>query len=81
MNAKSKIKWIYDSKDNQELAQRYNVWAKNYDQDLVDELKYVSPTYGVDTLSKYVCENAKILDAGAGTGLVGHHINAVTTIW
>jgi len=71
MNAKSKIKWIYNSKNNEELAERYNVWAKDYDQDLVDDLEYVSPQYGVDTLSKYVSKNAKILDAGAGTGLVG----------
>jgi hypothetical protein len=27
MNAKNKIKWIYNSKNNQELAERYNVWA------------------------------------------------------
>lgn len=71
MNAKTKVKWIYNARNHQELAERYNVWAKDYDQDLVDELEYVSPKYGVDVLCKYVPKNAKILDAGAGTGLVG----------
>ena len=34
MDVKDRVKWVYSSKNNQELAERYNQWAKDYDRDL-----------------------------------------------
>ncbi len=64
------VHWVYSSKNAQELAERYDDWAKKYDSDLPPE-NYLCPELTVDTLAKYVSQESKILDAGAGTGLVG----------
>ena len=61
---------VYSSQNNQELAERYDVWAKEYEQDLLPE-NYTGPEPAIEVLVKYVSKEAKILDAGAGTGLVG----------
>lgn len=65
------IQQIYDSQDNRELADRYDKWAENYDRELVDDYRYVAPKKVADTLLRFAPKDAKILDAGAGTGLVG----------
>ncbi|EGJ33826.1 MULTISPECIES: class I SAM-dependent methyltransferase [Moorena] len=64
------VHWVYSSQNNQELAERYDVWAKEYEQDLLPE-NYTGPEPAVEVLVKYLSKEAKILDAGAGTGLVG----------
>lgn len=67
-----RVQWIYSSKDNQELSERYDQWAKDYDSDLDEEFGWLGPQRAVDFLVRYVADkNARILDAGAGTGLVG----------
>jgi SAM-dependent methyltransferase len=66
-----RVKWIYTSKTNRELEERYDTWAKDYDNDLTDGFGYVAPKKAVDCFVKYVQKDAKILDAGAGTGMVG----------
>lgn len=71
MNTEDKVQWVYSSQNNQELTERYNVWAKDYEQDLDDRFGYIGPEPAADLLAKYVPQSAKILDAGAGTGLVG----------
>ena len=70
MSRTDKVHWVYSSQNNQELAERYEVWAKDYEQDLLPE-NYTGPEPAVEVLVKYVSKDAKILDAGAGTGLVG----------
>ena len=32
MSKEDRLKWIYSSKDNEELAERYDEWAESYDQ-------------------------------------------------
>lgn len=71
MKAKDRVQWVYTSKDNKQLQARYDQWAGEYDQDLENEFGWIGPRYAVDYLSKYVSPNARILDAGAGTGLIG----------
>ncbi|WP_088243527.1 class I SAM-dependent DNA methyltransferase [Calothrix rhizosoleniae] len=71
MNTDDKVQLVYSSQNNQELSQNYDLWAKNYDQDLEDEFGYFAPQPTVEVLVKYLPKSAKILDAGAGTGLVG----------
>ena len=71
MGLKSKVRFVYSAKNNQELAERYDFWAPNYDQEMEALFGYVGPQKGAETLARYVSKNAQILDAGAGTGLVG----------
>jgi SAM-dependent methyltransferase len=71
MERRDKVKWIYTSKDDAELAERYDRWASDYDADLDEEFGWIGPTRAADLFSRLVPRDAKVLDAGAGTGLVG----------
>ena len=71
MNQPNRIQWIYSSRNNQELAERYDVWAKDYDSDLEGDFQYQSPKHAAEVFARYVPKEARIMDAGAGTGLVG----------
>ena len=71
MEKQDKLQWVYSSRDNQELAERYNQWAKEYDYDLLQEIRSSGPELSVEFFARYVAKEAKILDAGAGTGIVG----------
>ena len=65
---------VYDTKDHVELASEYNVWASDYDADL-QALGFSGPRAGAETLAKYVTDRAaRLLDAGAGTGMVGEEL-------
>lgn len=71
MKVEDRINWVYNSENEQELAERYNTWANDYDKDLEDRGGYIGPQRVVETLAQYLPKDAKILDAGVGTGLVG----------
>jgi SAM-dependent methyltransferase len=71
MERRDRVQWIYSSHDNKELAERYDQWARDYDTDLDEEFGWLGPQRAVEFFVKYVPKDAKILDAGAGTGLVG----------
>jgi SAM-dependent methyltransferase len=71
MERRDRVQWIYSSRNNKELAERYDQWAKDYDTDLDKEFGWLGPQRAVQFFIKYVPKDAKILDAGAGTGLVG----------
>lgn len=75
MNQQNKVQWVYNSQNNQELTERYNRWAKDYEQDL--EQLYGRPTREpiVDLTLKYLKPNARILDVGAGTGIMGQQLH------
>lgn len=75
MSTENKVQLVYSSQNNQELSKNYDVWAKDYEQDLEDEFGYFAPQPAVEVLAKYLPKPAKILDAGAGTGLVGQFLN------
>ena len=62
---------MYASRDSGELEERYDQWAKDYDSDLEQDFEYRAPRMTADIFAKYVSKEAIILDAGAGTGLVG----------
>ena len=66
-----RVQWVYSSKNNSELSQRYDEWAKDYDKDLSEFFGWVAPKTAADYLAKYVHSDSVVLDAGAGTGLVG----------
>jgi len=70
------VKWIYTSKNNTELAERYDKWAAGYDSDLDEEFGWIGPERAAEVFSRLVPKEAKVLDAGAGTGLVGSVLSA-----
>ena len=61
---------IHTARDVAELSERYDQMAKKYDESLGGEWGWTSPEYTAEVLSRYTTLNARILDAGAGTGLV-----------
>lgn len=62
---------ICDSQGTEELKNKYDSWANAYDADVGKDWSFM-PVAIAQTLSKLLNnKNAAILDAGAGTGLVG----------
>ncbi|MGB3642782.1 MAG: class I SAM-dependent methyltransferase [Rivularia sp. (in: cyanobacteria)] len=62
----------YQVQDVEKNLNLYNDWAKNYEKDHFDG-GYNSPQFSVELLSKYIHKESKILDVGAGTGLIGEN--------
>ena len=63
--------WIFDSKNIEELKNKYDSWANTYDADLKEDWSFM-PARIAQMLSQLLPnQNCTILDAGAGTGLVG----------
>ena len=63
---------VLHAKTKDELTAAYGEWADAYDKDLVTEMGYVAHLTAAKLLSETLKEtNARILDAGCGTGLVG----------
>lgn len=71
MEEQSRVQWVYSSRDNQELAARYDEWAKDYDSDLEQDFQWQGPWRTAEVTARYVKKDARICDAGVGTGLVG----------
>ena len=71
MNSEDRVQWVYASEDNRQLEDRYDQWAREYDGDLTDDFGYVMPRMTAEIFERFVSKDAKVLDAGAGTGLVG----------
>ncbi len=62
---------VYGAKSNEELKQKYDAWAANYDRD-VESVRYSLPALAAGLFGRYVARDAgEILDAGCGTGLLG----------
>ena len=75
MDSQNRVQWVYSSRNNQELAERYDQWAKNYDHDLEQDFEWLGPQRAAEVFTKYVSKDSRILDAGAGTGLVGKFLS------
>jgi len=71
MKAHNRVQWVYASSNNDELASRYDQWSSEYDSDLAEEFGWVGPQRAAEVFSRHVSKEATVLDAGAGTGLVG----------
>ena len=66
-----RIQQVYGAKDLEELKTKYEGWASDYDADL-EALGFKSPMAAAEFLEKFVSDKgAVVLDAGAGTGMVG----------
>lgn len=70
-----RVQWVYASENNRQLEERYDQWAQEYDDDLTDDFGYVMPRMTAEIFERFVSKDAKVLDAGAGTGLVGVELN------
>jgi predicted TPR repeat methyltransferase len=66
----SRLQWIYASQGTDQLRERYDVWAADYDRDLGD-LGWIAPQAGATACARFAGTGTEILDAGCGTGLVG----------
>lgn len=71
MEKENKVQWVYSSRNEEELNERYDEWAKTYDADLERDFEYIGPQIAAEIFIKYVPSEARVLDAGAGTGMVG----------
>ncbi len=72
----SRLQWIYASRGEQQLRERYDVWAADYDDDL-DDLQWGAPQVGAERCAHFAKPGREILDAGCGTGLVGVSLAAL----
>lgn len=62
---------VYDSKDPRDVAALYDKWAETYDAEMA-EAGYRHPTICLALLARHLSKGtAPLLDAGAGTGLIG----------
>ena len=71
MKEQNIVQWVYSSTSNQELQERYDEWASSYDSDLERDFGWVGPEVAAEAFARHVPTDASVLDAGAGTGLVG----------
>ncbi len=71
MAEQNRVQWVYSSSNMEELAERYDEWSKDYESDLNRDFGWLGPGLAAEILTKHVSQGEKILDAGAGTGLVG----------
>jgi len=69
-----RVQWVYESADDKELEDRYDQWATDYDNDLTEEFAWNAPQTATDVFVRHVNRPAHVLDAGAGTGLVGERL-------
>ena len=70
------LEWIDGAGSREEFEARYDEWANNYDKDLVGDWDYRLPAFIGDLFVKHVKDrDARVLDAGAGTGLGGEHLH------
>jgi len=68
---KKRLEWIYQAKDAQDLEARYDLWAEDYEED-VASYGYKIPGVISGFFGRYLkIDDGPILDAGAGTGIMG----------
>ena len=62
---------VYNAKSSQEIAELYDNWAEDYDQSVLS-YGYATPAITAGFFGRYVKpEDGTVLDAGAGTGMMG----------
>lgn len=72
-----KLDAVYGAASAEEIARTYDDWAEGYEADM-RRLGYRHPAIGLALLARHVPRGAApVLDAGAGTGLVGEWLGIV----
>jgi SAM-dependent methyltransferase len=73
----SRLEAVYGATSRSELSDAYDEWASTYDSDM-GEVGYRHPAIALGLLTRHVpAGSAPLLDAGAGTGLVGELLGTV----
>lgn len=68
---------VYDAKDADDVAALYDKWAATYDSEMSDA-GYQHPAACVALFARHVMRGATpVLDAGAGTGLIGQWLQTL----
>ena len=76
-DSSSYLQRVYSATDNLELKEAYDQWAEKYDAN-VTAFGYMTPAVAAGLFGKYVTpETTPILDAGAGTGLMGSILDSL----
>ena len=73
----NRVQWVYSARNNQELADRYDLWARDYDRELADDFGWKRPLRASQVFAQYVPMEGRVLDAGSGTGLVGQILSGM----
>lgn len=62
---------VYDARDSRQTAKLYDEWAAEYERDVLS-YGYTTPAIVAGLLGRHVgLETGPVLDAGAGTGMMG----------
>ena len=68
---------VYDAKTPEDVAALYDGWAETYDTEM-SVAGYRHPSVGLSLLTRHLAKGAApLLDAGAGTGLMGEWLGLV----
>ena len=68
--------WLYHGgTDIAAVAERYDTWAETYDDD-IRSWSYTAPEVVAEIVVTRMPDVTSVLDAGCGTGLVGHALRA-----
>lgn len=70
MSEADKLDAVYGAGSAAEIARTYDAWAATYDAEMA-ALGYRHPTICLAMLARHVPPGGPVLDAGAGTGLLG----------
>ncbi|NNL17473.1 MAG: methyltransferase domain-containing protein [Boseongicola sp.] len=71
-----RVDWVIRAESNEEMRRRYDLWAQAYDGDVGSYEDYLVPKEAVKVAEQVLDRAALIVDAGAGTGLVGETLKA-----
>ena len=66
-----RVDWVIRADTNEEMRRRYDLWAQLYDSDVGSYEDYLVPREAAKVAQSKLESDARIFDAGAGTGLVG----------
>ena len=69
--AGARVAWVISAPTQVEMKRRYDLWASAYDRDLGGVDDYLAPIATAKVARAHLAADARILDAGAGTGLSG----------
>ncbi len=67
----ARVDWVIRAPDNAEMRRRYDIWAGAYDGDVGAVEDYLAPAEVAQVAGTVLARAARIMDAGAGTGLLG----------
>ncbi len=77
MPQKKRLPEAYDIRSAEDAKRLYGEWATSYDEELVEENQYAGPELAASVLARELADrNARIIDIGCGTGLVGERLKA-----